>query len=124
MITVIGLGVEKGDLTERGREKILQAANTGAPILVRTANVKSYQSVLELNVPHTCLDGVYQKSRNFQTLNKNLAAAVCKQGEDAVYLVDGSASEDNSVKLLLKKRCQVEIIDAPSKTAYFAMKCT
>ena len=116
MITVIGLGVEKGDLTERGKAKILQAANAGEPILVRTANVKSYQSVLELNVPHTCLDGVYQKSRNFQTLNKNLAAAVCKQGEDTVYLVDGSASEDNSVKeLFRKKRGKIEIISGVSK---------
>ncbi len=116
MITVIGLGVEKGDLTERGKAKILQAANAGAPILVGTANVKSYQSVLELNVPHVCLDGVYQKSRNFQTLNKNLAAAVCKQGENAVYLVDGSASEDNSVKeLFRKKRGKIEIISGVSK---------
>ena len=46
MITVIGLGVEKGDLTKRGEEKILQAAKNGDPILVRTGKTLSYQTVL------------------------------------------------------------------------------
>ena len=42
MITVIGLGVEKGDLTKRGEEALLQAVQAGRPILVRTANTQSY----------------------------------------------------------------------------------
>lgn len=121
MITVIGLGVEKGDLTERGKEKILQAAQGGAPIVVRTANTPSYQSVVALGVEHICLDDVYRKSRNFQTLNKNLANAVLAQGENTTYLVDGAASEDNSVKELLRKtRGKMEIISGVSKITAFA----
>ena len=46
MITVIGLGVEQGDLTKRGEEIIISAAKTGRKIVVRTANTKSYQTVL------------------------------------------------------------------------------
>ena len=116
MITVIGLGNERGDLTERAKERILRAAQEHAPILVRTANTRSYQSVLDLGVEHTCLDYIYEKSRNFQTLNKNLASAVVSAGENAVYLVDGSAGEDNSVKeLLRKKRGGIEIISGVSK---------
>ncbi len=117
MITVIGLGVEQGDLTKRGESAILEAARTGAPILVRTANTRSYQTVVDLDVAHECLDYVYENSRNFATLAKNLAKEVAARGKNAVYLVDGAATEDNSVKALLKrKRGKIEIIDGVSKT--------
>ncbi len=117
MITVIGLGVEQGDLTKRGEEIILSAAQSGRKIVVRTANTKSYQTVVALGVPHICLDYVYENSRNFATLAKNLAKAVTEQGDDSVYLVDGDSTEDNSVKALLKRtRGKIEIIDGVSKT--------
>ena len=117
MITVIGLGVQKGDVTKRGEELILQAAKNGVPILVRTANTTSYQTVAGLGVPHECLDYVYENSRNFATLAKNLSKAVVERGDDAVYLVDGAATEDNSVKALIKrKRGKIQIIDGVSKT--------
>ena len=52
MITVIGLGVEKGDLTKRGEERLLQAVKDGRPVLVRTAYTRSYETVKELGIPH------------------------------------------------------------------------
>ena len=117
MITVIGLGVEQGDLTKRGEDIILAAAKSGRKIVVRTANTKSYQTVVALGVPHICLDYVYENSRSFTTLSKNLAKAVAEQGEDSVYLVDGASTEDNSVKALIKRtRGKIEIIDGVSKT--------
>ena len=116
MITVIGLGVEKGDLSRRGEEIILSAAKTGRKIFVRTAYTSSYETVKALGVAHTCLDKVYENSRNFATLSKNLAKAVADGGKDAVYLVDGAATEDNSVKALIKRtRGKIEIIDGVSK---------
>ena len=116
MITVIGLGNVKGDLTRRGEEEILKAAREGRKIAVRTANTLSYQTVQELNVPHVCLDEVYDRSRNFATLSKNLAKAVLSLGEDTVYLVDGATGEDNSVKALLKSaRGKIQIIEGVSK---------
>ena len=73
--------------------------------------------MLALGVPHICLDSVYESSRSFATLAKNLAKAVAEQGEDAVYLVDGASIEDNSVKALIKRtRGKIEIIDGVSKT--------
>lgn len=117
MITVIGLGVEKGDLTKRGEQALREAASVGKPVLVRTAHTASYQTVAEMNIPHKCLDYVYENSRNFATLAKNLAKAVADSGENSVYLVDGAATEDNSVKALVKRlRGKVEIIDGVSKT--------
>ncbi len=116
MITVIGLGVEKGDLSKRAEETIVNGAKAGRKIVVRTKGTTSYESVLALGVEHTCLDGVYETSRSFNTLAKNLAKAVLDAGNDAVYLVDGSATEDNSVKALQKRlRGKIEIIDGVSR---------
>jgi uncharacterized protein YabN with tetrapyrrole methylase and pyrophosphatase domain len=103
MITVIGLGNEKGDLTERGKTAVLQCVQNGGKIAVRTGKTRSYESVLALGVEHVCLDEIYEKSRSFKTLNDNLAKAVLALGDNTVYLVDGSASEDNSVKSLMRK---------------------
>ena len=117
MITIIGLGVEQGDLSKRGETLILEAVKSGRPVLVRTANTRSYQTVKDMGIPHECLDYIYERSRNFATLAKNLAKAVADKGENAVYLVDGAATEDNSVKALVKRtRGKVEIVDGVSKT--------
>jgi len=116
MITVIGLGTAKGDLTKRGEEILLSAVKAGRKIVVRTAKTASYETVTALGLPHVCLDGVYETSRNFRTLSKNLAKAVTDCGEDAVYLVDGAATEDYSVKALQKRlRGKIEIVDGVSK---------
>jgi uncharacterized protein YabN with tetrapyrrole methylase and pyrophosphatase domain len=103
MITVIGLGVERGDISLRAKNLIEEKVKLGAPVLVRTGNTRSYQTVLDLGIPHTTLDSVYEKSRTFKTLSKNLAKAVLQGSENAVYCVEGSAAEDNSVKELIKK---------------------
>ena len=123
MLTVIGLGVDEGDLTKKGERAILDAVKVGAPVLVRTAYTRSYQTVVNLGIAHTCLDYIYEKSRNFRTLSKNLAKAVMQSGKDAVYLVDGSASEDNSVKALCQKtRGKINIIDGVSKVTALVRK--
>ncbi len=118
MITVIGLGVERGDISRRGENVVMEGVKSGRKIVVRTANTSSYQTVLDLGVEHTTLDYIYEKSRNFASLAKNLAKAVTDSGEDTIYLVDGAATEDNSVKVLLKRlaKSKMEIIDGVSKT--------
>ena len=122
MITVVGLGVNAGDLTKQGEAAILAAAKAGKPIVCRTAKAKSYENLSALGVPHTSLDEVYETSRSFNSLNRNLANAVYALGDGAVYCVDGAASEDNSVKLLLRKRGEVKIIGGVSKISDFATR--
>lgn len=122
MITVVGLGVKAGDLTKEGEAAILKTAETGGKIFVRTAKTPSYESVKALGVPHETLDYVYEKSRTFATLNKNLCRAVRGGGENAAYLVDGAASEDNSVKAILRAagRKNVRVIGGVSKISAIA----
>ena len=122
MITVVGLGVNAGDLTEQGKQAILAAAEAGKPIVCRTAKAKSYTNLATLGVAHTSLDKVYESSRSFTSLNRNLANAVHALGDGTVYCVDGAASEDNSVKLLSKKRGGVKIIGGVSKISDFASR--
>ncbi len=122
MITVVGLGVNIGDLTEQGKQAILAAASAGKPIVCRTAKSKSYANLAALGVAHISLDEVYESSRSFTTLNRNLAKAVHNLGDGTVYCVDGAASEDNSVKLLTKKRGGVKIIGGVSKISDFAAR--
>ena len=55
MITVIGLGNERGDITKRGESALLEAKARGARIFVRTANTKSYQTLLDLGVEATAI---------------------------------------------------------------------
>ncbi len=65
------------------------------------------------------LDDVYNSSRNFDTLNKNLAAAVLKAAkcQDVVYCVDGSVSEDESCKIILSKAKDITVCEGVSKSA-------
>lgn len=117
MITVVGLGAEAGDLTEKGRAAILEAKR----VLVRTAHARSYQSVVALGVAHETLDYIYESSRKYDTLNEKLAKTVASFGDGTVYCVDGAASEDNSVKALRKKlRGKLTIVDGVSRISAIA----
>ena len=107
-------------MTENGKRAILSADK----VLVRTAKTRSYQNVKNLQVEHECLDGVYETSRSFSTLNKNLAKRVktAEQiGKNVVYCVDGAAFEDNSVKELLRRPYnRVKIVNGVSKISALA----
>ena len=88
---------------------------------MRTAFTRAYAQVKALGVAHETLDFIYQKSRTFASLAKNLAKAVRDAGENTVYLVDGAPSEDTSVKALLKSgKNKVEIVGGVSKITAIA----
>ncbi len=63
------------------------------------------------------MDYVYQKSKNFDTLSKNLAKVVldASKTQDVVYLVDGNVTDDLSCSIILKKKKSVEVIAGVSK---------
>ena len=115
-ITLVGLGCNRGDLSVRAKEAI----TSGAKTILRTALAQSAQSVQDCGVEYSSLDYIYEKSRNFDTLNKNLARAVLKESatSDVVYCVDGDVNDDNSCRIIMSKHKNFEIIHGISKSEY------
>ena len=107
-LTIIGMGVEQGDLSLRALEKI-RAAET---VLVRTENAEYARTLKTLGIAYRALDGVYEKSRNFNTLAVNLGKEVVSSARisKTVYLVEGSALDDTSVRYVLSKYPKTPII--------------
>lgn len=119
MLTIVGLGVKEGDLSERAKQAILQAEL----VLVRTELAVSAKSLKNLSVPYTALDYLYEKSRSFETLKNNMVKEIktLSKGKNTVYLVDGSVSED-VVSLAIREKEDVQVIDGISKSSHFAAR--
>ncbi len=119
MVTIVSLGVEKGDWSARTQAAIAQADK----VLVRTALTASAQILREAGIAYESLDFVYEKSRNFQTLKKNLASEIVKRAEgcNLCYCVDGGVHEDGAAQLLAGKK-GVTVIEGVSKGGYLAAK--
>lgn len=116
-ITVIGLGVDGYDLPSVA-EKLISEHSL---VVARTGETLSVKLLMEKFPNVKTLDYVYLKSRNFDTLNLNLAKEILNlaKTENVCYLVDGSAMEDNSVAHILKRHKNVSIIAGVSH----AVKC-
>lgn len=106
-IILVGLGTNENDLTVKAQNLI----NSSLTKIVRTSLTLSANSLKKQNIDYVSLDSVYEKSRNFDTLNKNLAKEVISYAKngDVVYFVDGSVNSDNSCKEIIKKHKNVEI---------------
>ena len=115
-ITLIGLGNLKGDLTRRAETALKEATK----IIARTDRTASFENLTGFEVQ--TLDGIFLSSRNFDTLNKRLAASVldAAKKEDVCYCVDGAVCEDEACKIILKKHRDTEIIEGVSKSAHAA----
>ena len=102
MLTIVGLGCSPEDLS-RGA---YNAVTSGAKVILRTGETPAAQAILSSGAPCATLDYIYESCRNFDTLNKKLAAAVAEEAEkgDVVYCVDGSVTEDISAQILLRKK--------------------
>ncbi len=115
MISIVGLGVEPNDLTIGAKNEI----TSGKTVIVKSSLFNTANSVAKLGVEFTTLDYIYEKSRNFDSLNKNLANAVLDiaKSRDVVYCVNGSLTEDISAQIIIKKRKDVLVFDGVSKSA-------
>lgn len=106
-IILVGLGTDKFDLTLKAQNLI----KSNLVKIVRTSLTLSANALKEYDKDYISLDDVYEKSRNFDTLNKNLAKQVISYAKDSdvVYFVDGSVNTDNSCKEIIKKYKNIEI---------------
>ncbi|MBQ9481757.1 MAG: MazG family protein [Clostridia bacterium] len=114
-LTLIGLGVTEKDVTLAAAEKISKAE----VVLLKTDMTANYPFFTERGIKVSTMDHLYGKSRNFDTLAKNVAAEVIAAAKDkeAVYCVDGSVLEDNACKLILAKAKGTEVISGVSKVS-------
>ncbi len=112
-ITLIGLGNEYGDITLRAKT----ALDNSPLIMARNSGTESFKSLSGYEV--RVLDDIYKSSRNFDTLNKKLAAEVLKAAKesDVCYCVDGSVTEDEGCKIILSRHKDCEVLDSVSKGA-------
>lgn len=119
-ITLAGTGVCPGDISVRA----LSEAKSGKKVILRTALNETAKWLKNMGVDFSSLDFVYEKSRNFDTLAKNLAKEVLNAAktQDVVYLVDGDVSEDVSCSVIRSKRKDAEVIPCVPKSAYFMDK--
>ncbi len=66
------------------------------------------------------LDEVYERSRNFDTLNKNLAKTVLEAAktQSVCYCVDGAVSEDEACRIILSKNKGVAVCEGVSRISH------
>ena len=119
MITIIGLGTEKGDLTLRA----LKALKSADRVILRNAELPSAESLKEEGIAFEDLSEVYRRSRNFDTLTQNLVSEILKRakGANLCYCVDGGVCEDRAARVLVKRK-DVEVIEGKSKCAEIAAR--
>lgn len=103
-----------GDLTLRAKA----ALDSATFIIARTAFSESFESLEGYEV--RTLDNIFESSRNFDTLNKKLAAEVLKAAKlsDVCYCVDGAVCEDEACKIILARHKNCEVLDTVSKGAH------
>ncbi|MBR2968997.1 MAG: MazG family protein [Clostridia bacterium] len=114
-LTLVGLGVKAGDISLEA----LSAVQAAEKVILKTDMTANYPIFEQYGITVTTMDHVYQRSRNFDTLCRNVAAEVfsASKGCNAVYCVDGSVLEDNACKLILQKHRDVKVISGVSKVS-------
>lgn len=113
-ITLIGLGVKDGDMTLSAE----RALNGAGKIFARTSSGAAYAQIAKYEVEY--LDEVFERSRNFDTLNKNLAKKITSAAKESpvVYCVDGAVCEDEACKLILSSHKDTVVLEGVSKISY------
>ena len=114
-LSVIGLGLNKEDIS-LGAYNHLKTAKT---VVLRTENTVSCSALKDWGIDYVALDYVYQKSKNFDSLTKNICAEINKMLKlgDVCYLVDGAVSEDICAARLLKRHKKAVVFEGVSKAA-------
>ena len=112
MITVVGLGTQKGDITAAGKRAVAKADK----LVCRT--LKSSTSRVFRNKAES-FDELYNSAENFDELNETIAQRLvdmASNGENLVYLVDGDGYSDATVRILAQKT-DINIIAGVSASA-------
>ncbi|MBE7090341.1 MAG: nucleoside triphosphate pyrophosphohydrolase [Clostridiales bacterium] len=104
-LTLIGMGNKEGDCTLSA----FSAIRTAQKVYVRAETPHIVRFLKEQGVAYETLTAVYLKSRNFDTLYKNIAKEVlaAAKTQSVCYLVDGCLREDRAAQYILKRHRSV-----------------
>ncbi len=111
MITLIGFGVNDGDISLNAYRKLKECER----IFVRSSESESCKFLIKEGLPFTTFDNFYSSSRSFDTLNKKIVKEILKN-KDSCFLVDGAVCEDECCRIVLSKTKNVKVFNGVSKT--------
>ncbi len=113
MIVLVGLGTERGDLTEAGREAILAADR----VIIRTGKGSAAQTLSALGAAYETLEGAFPRTRSFETWYKKAAAYVLRAGktQNIAYCTAGCVGEDRCAQYIAKRCKNAKIVGGVGK---------
>ena len=118
MITLIGLGVNSGDISYNALLEIKRCNN----VYLRTENTLSKCVLDSENISYKTFDHLFVSSKNFDTLNKKIVSSLLRESQDVCYLVDGAVDEDEVCKKIISKRKNVKIFNGVSRAGHYLSK--
>lgn len=96
MITVVGMGTKRGDLTLDG----LSAIKSADVVVVKSALTHMAKTVEEIRTDVIYCDDVYESAENFDELNSRIEQRLCAQKGNVVFCVVGEGSDDSTVQAM------------------------
>ena len=97
MITIVGLGIERDDLTLGA----LEALTSGGQVLLRTARTPAADVLRERGVAFSSLDALYEEMEDYDEVNEAIVRAVleaAKAGDVVFGVLGGGGLLDASVR--------------------------
>lgn len=95
-ITVVGLGLERGQLTAEAQDLL----RSGTRVMLRTAHCDAARWMREQGLAFEALDALYDEAEDFDRLNDRLAARVTELAGDGELIYGVLDLRDESVKRL------------------------
>lgn len=108
MITIIGAGRDRYDMTLRG----INAIESADLVVVKTALADTYEYFENKRIAVTTLDELYTKAKDFDELDRLIVEyfkGIASEYKNIAYVVAGTGCDDTSVRLL-KSESECEII--------------
>ncbi len=101
MITIVGMGIESGQLSLAG-DRAIKSADL---VVVKTRLTATYTYFEENNITNISLDDIFENAENFEDLDNKVVEFLLEEDKEKniCFCVDGSGWDDRAVALLLTK---------------------
>jgi len=110
-ISVVGMGYEKNHVTLQGLDEIVSAD----VVVLKTALTKTAQTLTDRQIEFVSCDSLYDEAQDFSALDENIFDFLKKQKGKVVFCVNGSGTDDGTVKYMADK-CQLKIFAGVSQS--------